>query len=39
VIQIQKEGMQKRTEATARLKALQDNLNYLVIESSTDRSE
>lgn len=39
VIQIQKEGMQKRTEATARLKALQDNLNYLVIESSTDRAE
>ncbi|KGT47760.1 toxic anion resistance protein [Acinetobacter thermotolerans] len=39
VIKIQKEGMQKRTEATARLKALQDNLNYLVIESSTDGSE
>ncbi len=39
VIKIQKEGMQKRTEATARLKALQDNLNYLVIESSSDGSE
>jgi len=39
VIKIQKEGMQKRTEATARLKALQDNLNYLVIESSSNGSE
>lgn len=39
VIQIQKEGVQKRTEATVRLKALQDNLNYLVIESSTSGSK
>ena len=38
VIQIQKEGVQKRTEATVRLKALQDNLNHLVIESSTSGS-
>ena len=37
VIQIQKEGMQKRAEATTRLRALQENLNHLVIESS--RSE
>ena len=34
VIVIQKEGMQKRTEATTRLRALQDNLNHLVLESS-----
>lgn len=34
VIQIQKEGMQKRTEATTRLKALQQNLNHLVIENA-----
>ena len=39
VIQIQKEGVQKRTEATVRLKALQDNLNHLVIESSTSGSK
>ena len=38
VIQIQKEGVQKRTEATVRLRALQDNLNHLVIESSTSGS-
>ena len=38
VIQIQKEGVQKRTEATVRLKVLQDNLNHLVIESSTSGS-
>ncbi|MDN5525724.1 toxic anion resistance protein [Acinetobacter sp.] len=37
VIQVQKEGMQKRAEATTRLRALQENLNHLVIESS--RSE
>lgn len=37
VIQIQKEGMQKRTEATTRLRALQDNLNQLVIESSSQK--
>ena len=35
VIQIQKEGMQKRSEATTRLRALQDNLNHLVIESNS----
>jgi uncharacterized protein YaaN involved in tellurite resistance len=34
VIQIQKEGMQKRAEATTRLRALQDSLNHLVLESS-----
>nr|WP_278356784.1 toxic anion resistance protein [Acinetobacter lwoffii] len=39
VIQIQKEGVQKRTQATVRLKALQDNLNHLVIESSTSGSK
>ncbi|MBO3661000.1 toxic anion resistance protein [Acinetobacter variabilis] len=39
VIQIQKEGVQKRTEATVRLRALQDNLNHLVIESSTSGSK
>lgn len=33
VIQIQKEGMQKRSEATVRLRALQNNLKDLVIES------
>ena len=34
VIQVQKEGMQKRAEAATRLRALQQNLNHLVIESS-----
>ena len=34
VIQVQKEGLQKRAEATTRLRALQENLNHLVIESS-----
>lgn len=34
VIQVQKEGMQKRAEATTRLRALQENLNQLVIGSS-----
>ena len=34
VIQIQKEGMQKRAEATTRLRALQDSLNQLVLENS-----
>lgn len=34
VIVIQKEGMQKRSEATTRLRALQDNLNHLVLTSS-----
>jgi uncharacterized protein YaaN involved in tellurite resistance len=38
VIQIQKEGMQKRAEATLRLRALQDNLNHLVLENSTQNS-
>lgn len=35
VIQIQKEGVQKREEATTRIRALQNNLNHLVIESSS----
>lgn len=35
VIQVQKEGMQKRTEAATRLRVLQENLNHLVLESST----
>ncbi|WP_180174479.1 toxic anion resistance protein [Acinetobacter sp. YH01022] len=35
VIQVQKEGMQKRAEATTRLCTLQENLNHLVIESSS----
>ncbi|MCO8042023.1 toxic anion resistance protein [Acinetobacter bohemicus] len=39
VIQIQQEGVQKRNEATLRLKALQDNLNQLVIESSSSGSK
>lgn len=34
VIQIQKEGMQKRAEATTRLCALQESLNQLVLENS-----
>lgn len=34
VILIQKEGMQKRSEATTRLRALQDNLSHLVLTSS-----
>jgi uncharacterized protein YaaN involved in tellurite resistance len=34
VIQIQKEGMQKRAEATTRLRALQESLNQLVLENS-----
>lgn len=38
VIQIQKEGMQKRAEATVRLRALQDNLNHLVLETSGQHS-
>ncbi|WP_049175057.1 toxic anion resistance protein [Acinetobacter ursingii] len=38
VIQIQKEGMQKRDEAATRLRTLQQNLNQLVIESSHDAS-
>ncbi len=39
VIQIQKEGMQKRDEATVRLRALQDNLQQLVIDSSRTKTE
>jgi len=35
VIQVQKEGMQKRQEATSRLRMLQDNLNQLVLESNS----
>ncbi|MFW1810720.1 toxic anion resistance protein [Acinetobacter ursingii] len=38
VIQVQKEGMQKRDEASTRLRTLQQNLNQLVIESSHDAS-
>ncbi|OTG78419.1 toxic anion resistance protein [Acinetobacter sp. ANC 5054] len=38
VIQIQKEGVQKREEATTRIRALQNNLNHLVIESSSNPS-
>ncbi|MCU4583164.1 toxic anion resistance protein [Acinetobacter gyllenbergii] len=34
VIQIQKEGMLKRAEATTRLRALQESLNHLVLENS-----
>lgn len=34
VIQIQKEGMQKRAEATTRLRALQESLNHLVLKNS-----
>ncbi|TCM67319.1 uncharacterized protein YaaN involved in tellurite resistance [Acinetobacter calcoaceticus] len=36
VIQIQKEGMQKREEATTRLRTLQTNLNQLVLQSSSE---
>ena len=38
VIQIQKEGMQKRAEATTRSRSLQDNLNQLVLDSSSNRT-
>ena len=38
VIQIQKEGMQKRAEATTRLRSLQVNLNQLVLDSSSNRT-
>nr|WP_174505532.1 toxic anion resistance protein [Acinetobacter sp. Marseille-Q1620] len=37
VIQIQKEGMQSRDEATVRLRALQNNLQQLVLDSSSNR--
>ncbi len=36
VIQIQKEGMQKREEAAIRLRSLQNNLNQLVLQSSSE---
>lgn len=36
VIQIQKEGMQKRDEAAVRLRGLQSNLNQLVLQSSSE---
>ena len=39
VIQIQKEGVQKCEEATTRLRALQNNLNQLVLESSSGDSK
>ena len=39
VIQIQKEGVQKRDEASERLRALQNNLNQLVLESSSSESK
>jgi uncharacterized protein YaaN involved in tellurite resistance len=38
VIQIQKEGMQKREEASTRIKALQSNLQQLVLDTSTHQS-
>ena len=38
VIQIQKEGMQKREEASSRIKVLQSNLKQLVLDSSTPKS-
>lgn len=39
VIQIQKEGVQKREEASDRLRTLQNNLNQLVLESSSSDSK
>lgn len=38
VIQIQKEGMQKRDEAAVRIKALQGNLQQLVLENVSKKS-
>lgn len=38
VLQIQKEGMAQRDQATQKLKALQSNLNTLVIDGSTQTS-
>ena len=35
VIEIQKEGVQKRAEASSRIKALQNNLQQLVLDSNT----
>ena len=37
VIQIQKEGMQKREEASTRIKALQSNLQQLVLDTSVNK--
>ena len=38
VIQIQKEGMQKREEASIRIRALQSNLQQLVLDSSSNNA-
>ena len=38
VIQIQKEGVQKREEATTRLRSLQNNLNQLVLKAGEEQS-
>lgn len=38
VIQIQKEGMQKRDEAAVRIKALQGNLQQLVLDNVSGKS-
>ena len=39
VIQIQKEGMQKREEASVRIKALQGNLQQLVLDSAQKQTQ
>lgn len=39
VIQIQKEGMQKREEASVKIKALQGNLQQLVLDSAQKRTQ
>ncbi|NHB58477.1 toxic anion resistance protein [Acinetobacter shaoyimingii] len=39
VIQIQKEGMQKREEASTRIRTLQSNLQQLVLDSSANKSQ
>jgi uncharacterized protein YaaN involved in tellurite resistance len=39
VIQIQKEGLQKRAEATTRLRTLQGNLNQLVLKAGEEQSQ
>lgn len=39
VIQIQKEGMQKREEASLRIRALQSNLQQLVLDSSSSKAK
>ena len=38
VIQVQKEGVQKREEATTRLRTLQNNLNQLVLKAGEEQS-